>query len=133
MEGKILKLNWPIPDKFEAVTTNIDAVFAEWMVSHHSSNGSTLHQELRGNIVVESDGSPTHIYKVRVLRTSTIKFKEIELPKPANYEEIIANGDRLLADLLIAYYLSKKNFTVGQERGNVCQEVQSHDNDKCSH
>ena len=123
MDGKILKLDWPIPDKFEAVTTNIDITFAELMVSHHSSKGTSLFSEVRGNIVVKSDGVPTHTYKVRVVRTPTIAFKEIELPKPPNYEEIVANGDRLLADLLIAYYLSKKNFTVGQERGNVCQEV----------
>ena len=62
-----------------------------------------------------------------------VAIKEFELPKPANYDELTANADKLLADFLIAYYLSKKNFTNCRERGSLCQEVKSHDDDKCSH
>ena len=40
MDAKILKLDWPLPDTFEALTTNIEVLFAELLrTSYYGENG----------------------------------------------------------------------------------------------
>ena len=108
MEGKILKLDWPIPDTFESVSTNIDITFTELLVFHHSSKRTSLRREVRGNITVKLKGAEgktsTHIYKVR--RTSEIELIALESDKVMTQAEITAAADSI-ADFLLQNYLNE--------------------------
>jgi len=112
MEGRIMKLDWSIPDKFEMVTTNIDIVFAELLVLHHSSKITSLRREVRGNITVKSKGAQgkasTHIYKVK--RTSEIELIAIDSDKAMTQAEIDVVADSI-ADFLLQNYLKKHNLS----------------------
>ena len=111
MDANILKLDWPIPDisEIEAVTTNIDVVFTELLIAHHSSERTSLTREVRGNITVklkDAEGeTSTHIYKVK--RTSRIDLIAVESDKvmPQMDIDIVADS---IADFLIQNYLNEK-------------------------
>ena len=61
MDARIMKLDLPMPDTFEAVTavtTNIDAVFTELLIAHHSSNRTSLHRaRVVKSITVKREGT----------------------------------------------------------------------------
>ena len=42
-----------------------------------------------------------------------IRIEEFELPKPANYDEIVKSADELFAELLIRYYFDKRKELTG--------------------
>ena len=108
MDATIIKLDLPIPDNYEAVTTNIDATFTELLVFHHSSKRTSLRREVRGNITVKSKGvegkSSTHIYKVR--HASTIELVAIDSDKVMTQAEIDIVADSI-ADFLLQNYLNE--------------------------
>ena len=112
MDAKILKLDWPIPDisKIEAVTTNIDVVFTELLIAHHSSKRTSLRREVSGNITVKSKGAggktSTHIYKVK--RTSEIELIVLDSDKVMTQADIDVVADSI-ADFLLQNYLRKSH------------------------
>ena len=54
--------------------------------------------------------------------TKQISIVEFDLPKPDNYESLLDNADRLFAELLIRYHLSKKDFTKEEGYGKLVVE-----------
>ena len=109
MDATIMKMDWPLPDTFEAATTNIEAVFTEFLVAHYSAERTSLCSEVRGNIVVKSKGAKgkkpsTHIYKVR--QASEIELIAVDSDKVMTEAEIDITADSI-ADFLIQNYLNE--------------------------
>lgn len=108
MNARIMKLDWPLTNTFDAVTTNIEAVFTEFLFAHYSAERTSLRREVRGNIVVKSKGAEgrpsVHIYKVR--QTSAIELIAVDSEKVMTQGDIdfVADG---IADFLLQNYLNE--------------------------
>ena len=67
MDARIMKLDWPIPYTFDAVTTNIEAVFTEFLFAHYSAERTSLCSEVRGNITVGRKGREASLRLIYII------------------------------------------------------------------